>query len=177
MSRRKEKKEKKGKKREKDTPTVGLEPTTTRLRALRSTDWARRASYQFIIQNISKICLIFFFTHITFPHTTHTTTLHYYARHILLWDTHPSYPFVISPPSPTEPTKSKLYIQSTHTLYCDDVIHTTTLLTLSLSLSLYLSIYLSLSLLSFHCYTLFYCKLCPFSTHTHTWLTPNQYVW
>ena len=25
------------------TPTVGLEPTTTRLRALRSTDWARRA--------------------------------------------------------------------------------------------------------------------------------------
>ena len=27
----------------KHTPTVGLEPTTTRLRALRSTDWARRA--------------------------------------------------------------------------------------------------------------------------------------
>ena len=27
----------------KKTPTVGLEPTTTRLRALRSTDWARRA--------------------------------------------------------------------------------------------------------------------------------------
>ena len=25
------------------SPTVGLEPTTTRLRALRSTDWARRA--------------------------------------------------------------------------------------------------------------------------------------
>ncbi len=32
------KKREERKKREKETPTVGLEPTTTRLRALRSTD-------------------------------------------------------------------------------------------------------------------------------------------
>jgi hypothetical protein len=31
-------------KKPKKSPTVGLEPTTTRLRVLRSTDWARRAS-------------------------------------------------------------------------------------------------------------------------------------
>ena len=41
---RNEKSKSKIKKRKKrKTPTVGLEPTTTRLRALRSTDWARRA--------------------------------------------------------------------------------------------------------------------------------------
>ena len=30
----------------KQTPTVGIEPTTTRLRAVRSTDWARRAKLE-----------------------------------------------------------------------------------------------------------------------------------
>ena len=35
--------------RENETPTVGLEPTITKLRALRSADWARRA-----LQNIEQ---------------------------------------------------------------------------------------------------------------------------
>ena len=33
------------------SPTVGLEPTTTRLRALRSTNWARRASWSSLLPN------------------------------------------------------------------------------------------------------------------------------
>ena len=32
--------------KQKKTPTVGLEPTTTWLRAKRSTDWARRAALE-----------------------------------------------------------------------------------------------------------------------------------
>ncbi len=44
-------------KEKRKSPTVGLEPTTTRLKALRSTDWARSALYS-SISKCSYCCLV-----------------------------------------------------------------------------------------------------------------------
>ena len=68
----------------KSTPPVGLEPTTARLRAARSTDWARKAT-----DDTHSTCLFFQYSHddSRLSYTHWHTTLHIYI-HI---HTHPSF--------------------------------------------------------------------------------------
>ena len=50
----------KKKTKRKHSPTVGLEPTTTRLRALRSTNWARRACCHVVLVHLIPLFFLSF---------------------------------------------------------------------------------------------------------------------
>ena len=156
------KKREERKKREKETPTVGLEPTTTRLRALRSTDWARRASYHRVTHNTSHICLSFFTQIMLFLQISNklkTTTTHTIPYH------HPSLLHLPHPP----PLSSHSSLTHTCIILFRDI---SSLFYTTNQKPHYIRSTLSWWWHSY-CYSTS-AKLCPFNTHT--WLIFNQYV-